>query len=87
MTPSEKKAREIFVSVLHHTVEEELWRIGDAIEVAERRGFERAKELAKQAMAPMLRDMISRGKAWDLIDGIKFQDEVSDGIRGGDIDP
>ena len=46
MTPIEKKAREIFGSVLHHTVEEELWRIGDAIEVAERRGFERARNLA-----------------------------------------
>ena len=46
MTPSEKKAREIFGSVLHHTVEEELWRIGDAMEVAERRGFERARNLA-----------------------------------------
>jgi hypothetical protein len=97
MTPSEKKARADIVSEIIQesnryedgviSSDQFLGFLNEALDAAERRGFERAKKRSMEVMSPMLRDMISRGKASDLIQDIKFEDEVSDGVRGGDLDP
>jgi len=74
MTPSEKKAREIFGSVLHHTVEEELWRIGDAMEVAERRGFERAKRMAVELCESLGNTSYSKETRVQIFENLKYEE-------------
>jgi len=51
-------------------------RLALALDQARREGWQSCKEQAKQAMTPVLRDMISisRGRAVDLIENLKYED-------------